>query len=200
MNRDELDRWFAEHPETLRMKSSEQSTELLNECEARVRAYAHRDAWVHAREVAEETLHRFEGSFGLPASEPFVTREICHEVARELRRHEPHPDEVEEDEWFRRTLFDALDPEPRGMLKQWLSELAEKEEHAVWKEIVHFTDHLARTLIRRAHMSDSLTWDFERSYSRVASRVARMLIREFEAHTLDPMGPPVPMADVTKIH
>lgn len=200
MNRNDVDQWLAEHPDTIHVETSERPGDLLKECEERVRTYAHRDAWVHARQVAEEALRRFEGSFGLPASEPFVTREVCHEIARELRRHEPHPDNIEGDEWIRHVLVDKLDPEARDMLRQWLSEFAEKEEHAVWKEIVYFTDHLARTLIKQGQMNEALTWDFERSYSRVAARVSRMLIQEFEAHTLDPMAPPVPMADVTKTH
>jgi hypothetical protein len=45
---------------------------------------------------------------------------------------------------------------------------------------VEFADRLGRTLIRDAGMTADLDWDLERSYPRVAARVARMMIREFE--------------------
>ena len=63
-------------------------------------------------------------------------------------------------------------------------ELAEKEEHAVWLEIVRFTDHMARSLIRDAGMTRALEWDFDHSYPRVAARVAKLMMQEFEAHSV----------------
>lgn len=180
MERQELENWFAHHPDSIHM----QPDALLDRCETEVRDHATYDAWLHARDVAEESLHRFEGIFGLPASGAFVTREVCHEVARELKSHEPHPDEKLAAEWAGRAVLEALDDEGREHLREWLCDLARREEHAAWRGIVHFTDHLARTLIRDMHMTADLDWDFDHSYPKVAARVARMLIREFEAHAV----------------
>lgn len=178
MQRRDLETWFATHPQS----TEDPPKSLLDQCESEVREHAYRDAWIHAKEIAEESLHRFERVFGLPASDVFVTREVCHEIARELRRHEPHPDDLTASRWVRSAPLDALDSEARRLMADWLRELAEKEEHAAWREIVYFTDHLARKLIDQSHMTSQLDWDFDRSYPRVAARVARMLISEFESH------------------
>ena len=176
MERTDLEAWFAHHPESI----PGDPDALLDECESSVREHARSDAWSHAREIAEQRMRRFERITGLPASETFVTKEVCHELARELKHHEPHPDDATEDSWLRQSLLDGLDPEARVMLREWVNEMAEKEEHAAWLEIVDFTDHAARSLIRAGQMTSDLDWDFERTYPRVAARVARMLIREYE--------------------
>ena len=176
MERQELENWFAQHPDSIYT----QPEVLLDRCEAEVRDHATYDAWLHAREIAEESLHRFERIFGLPASDAFVTREICHEIARELKNHEPHPDERQAAEWAGQAILDVLDDEARDQVRAWLCDLAEKEEHTAWRSIVHFTDHLAQTLIRDQHMTSELDWDLEHTYPQVAVRVAKMMIREFE--------------------
>lgn len=178
MERIEIETWFTEHPEAIATSSSE----LLDASERAVRHHAHHDAWIHARDVARHMLSRFDHGFGLPASESFVTREVCHELARELRHNEPHLDELREDEWVQSEWLRQLSPEGRSMLRTWIKDLAEREEHETWTEIVHFTDHLARKLIRDGRLSNRLEWDMERTYPRLAARVARMLIHEFELH------------------
>ena len=177
MERMDLENWFAGHPDSIRTEPDR----LLDLCERDVRAHATQDAWLHACEIAEESLHRFERVFGLPASDTFVTREVCHEIARELKRHEPHPDELQCAEWVGRALVDGVDEDARRMLLVWLKDLGEREEHEAWKGIVRFADHLARQLIREAQMTNELDWDFDHSYPRVAARVARLMIREFES-------------------
>lgn len=176
MERSEIESWLRDHPHA----SQTQPRELLDRCEEEVRDHARHDAWLQARDVAESSLRRFERVFGLPASDAFVAREVCHEIARELKRHEPHPDEQSTARWVGRALVATLDDEARGMLREWVYELAEQEEHEAWLRIVEFADHLGRTLIRDAGMTADLDWDLERSYPRVAARVARMMIREFE--------------------
>jgi hypothetical protein len=180
MKRQDLEDWFAHHPGSIQT----QPEVLLDRCESEVRDHAAYDAWLQAREVAEHSLHRFERIFGLPASDTFVTREVCHEIARELRHHEPHPSEEQATAWAGHTVFDSVDEAARVRLRVWLSELAEQEEHAVWRNIVHFADHLAKTLIRNQHMTSQLDWDLDHSYPKVAARVARMMIREFEAQAV----------------
>ena len=180
MERIDLENWITHHPDSIRADSKA----LLDRCEKDARDHAHQDAWIHAKEIAQKSLRRFEHGFGHPASDTFVTREVCHEIARELKRHEPTPDDLRRghDEWVSRSLLDALDSEARKLFLDWLNELAEKEEHSTWMEIVRFTDHRARTLIREGHMTDQCDWDLDHTYPMVAARVVRMLIAEFEAH------------------
>ena len=178
MERIDLETWFARHPESI----DTQPRMLLDLCEAEVRDHARTDAWRRARDVAESSLHRFEGTFGLPASDVFVTREVCHEIARELRRHEPHPDAALAASWVGDTVLDKLDAEAGRIVRQWLAEIAEREEHATWQGIVQFTDRLARWLIRSEGMTAELDWDLDHTYSQVAARVTRIVMREFDAH------------------
>ncbi len=177
MERMDLESWFAGHPDAVRTEP----TRLLDTCEREVRAHAQRDAWLHACEVAEESVRRFEHLFGLPASDAFVTREVCHEIARELKHHEPHPDELQCAEWVGRALIESVDRDARWMLRAWLKELGEREEHEAWLVVVDFADRLVRHLIRDTPSLNDLDWDPHRSYPRIASRVARLMIREFEA-------------------
>ena len=78
--------------------------------------------------------------------------------------------------------MDDLDPEARRMMRVWMKELAEAEEHTAWTEIVYFTDHLAKDLISKAQMDNRLEWNLDRSYPRIAARIVRMMISELEAH------------------
>lgn len=176
MDRTDLEAWLAHHPDSTRMPPAE----LLDRCEEEVRDHARQDAWLRACDVAESSVKRFERVFGLPASDSFVTREVCHEIARELKQHEPHPDDETAEHWVDDEVLASLDDEARGRLREWLHDLAEKEEHEAWMGIVYFADHLARRLIREAHMTNAVDWDFDRTYPRVAARVARMMIREFQ--------------------
>jgi hypothetical protein len=178
MERIDMERWLAGHPRSIH----DDPQRLLDRCEAEAKDHARHDAWLHAREVAEDCLHRFERRFGLPASDVFVTREVCHEIARELKTHEPSPDDRVADSWVSPAVLDAFEPEARSLLRDWLEGLAEREEHATWREIVRMTDHIAKSLIRAGHMTDQCDWDLEHAYPRVAERVVRMLIEEYEAH------------------
>lgn len=176
MNRMQFESWLASHPDSVVVDPRQ----LLDRCEVEVGEHAHELAWRHAGGVAVECLHRFERAFGLPASETFVAKEVCSEVARELRQHGPHVDRVTEEEWLSRAVLGALGREARSPLRSWLVELAEQEEQAAWQEIVRFTKRAARDLIAEARLSDRLEWDLDRSYPRVARRVIEMLIREFD--------------------
>lgn len=179
MDRIDIERWLDQHHDSVRGRSSD----VLDRYETDVRHHAREVGWRHAREIADRSLRRFRSGFGLPASERFVAQELCHELARELRHHEPHPSHpVPESEWLGRDTLAALGPDARAKLAEWLEELADREEHEAWKEIVSFTDHFASTLIRRAHMTRELTWDFDRSYPRLAEKIGSMILREFEDH------------------
>lgn len=185
MERNDVERWIQNHPETVHCDPKT----LLDRCEREVRAHTHHDAWAHAREIAEGQLHWFEQAFGLPASEAFVAKEVSHSVARELRKHEPHLSDADEAKLVADEVLETLDPAAREELRGWLHDLAEKEEHEAWLEVVSFTDHCAKNLIKQAHMSDKAEWDFEHSYTQNAAKVARMLIHEYEAHMQEDEDP-----------
>jgi hypothetical protein len=166
------------------MERDETENALRERCERQVRSHAEEEAWQRARAIAEQHLQHWAGSFGIPASDAFVAQEVCHELARELRRREPEP--VAEAQRLSEAVLRALDPATRERLRGWLIELARREEHRAWLEVVNFTDHLARNLIRGGELTPELHWDFDHSYSRTAERVTRMLIREYETHAHGP--------------
>lgn len=176
MDRQDVERWLSRHPESVHADPRQ----ILDRCERELRVIVEEDAWLHAKEIAERHLQHWAGAFGLPASDDFVAREVCHELARELRHHEPMPGA--EATRLREAALRALDPPAREMLQGWLDELARKEEHRAWLEVVHFTDHLASRLSRLGELSPEANWDFQHSYPRTAERITRMLIREYEVH------------------
>ena len=178
MERREVEQWLATHPESIHADSKA----LLDRCERDVHVHTHVDAWSHAREIAEHRLHYVEQEFSLPASEAFVAKEICHELARELKRKEPHVTPENEADFVADDVIEALEPDARETLRSWIHDLAEREEHEAWLEIVRFTDHCAKALIKRGHLSSKAAWDFDHSYTHNAARVARMLIQEYELH------------------
>ena len=77
-------------------------------------------------------------------------------------------------------VLGALEPAGREILLAWADELAGREEQAAWREVVRFTDHVGRDLVRDG-WSNEPRWDFAHSYSRTAERVTRILIKEYEA-------------------
>ena len=181
MNRMQFESWLVSHPESILMDPRH----LLDRCELEVGEHAHEIAWRHASGVASGCLQRFERTFGLPASENFVAKEVCGEVVRALRHHGPHVEQVSEDEWLSRAILDSMTAEARSQLHDWLAELAEQEEQAAWQEIIYFTKHMARSLIAHSQLSNALEWDLERSYPKLARRVIEKLIQEFDQHGRD---------------
>ncbi len=178
MDRTEIERWLDQHHDSIHLPAND----VLDRCETDVRHHARELAWQHARHVVESCLHRYQRSFGLPASEGFVAREVCPEIARELRHHEPHPAHpIPESEWLDARTLAALETDARTMVAEWLDSLADRAEHQAWLEIVTFTDHFAETLIRRAHMTGELSWDFDRSYPKLAARICELILAEFDA-------------------
>jgi hypothetical protein len=195
MERADLEDWISHHPDSIHADPKT----LLDQCENAARDHAHRDAWIYAKKIAEKSLLRFQHSMGYPASETFVTREICHEVARELRRHEPSPEDPDQarGQWVSRFLLDAVDSEGQRIFLDWLIEMAKKEEHSTWMEIVRSTDRRAQTLIREYQMTDQCDWDLDHRYSLLAARVVTMLIEDFEAHAVSGLAHP---GDIPRVH
>lgn len=180
MERRDLEQWIEAHPNAVHAESKA----LLDRGEHDALEHAHKDAWIRARAVAMQRLREFQTSHGYPASDAFVAREICHELARELKLHEPDLDDSTQgaEEWVSRRILEPLEPEARRLFVDWIHELADKEEHSTWREIVRYTDHRAKDLIREEHLTDECEWDIDHRYSIVAARVLKMLIADFEAH------------------
>ena len=61
-------------------------------------------------------------------------------------------------------------------------ELAAAEEHATWMEIVRFTDHRARDLIREEGFTREIRWDDAHQYKHIAAHVARILAHDYSVH------------------
>jgi len=179
MERLELENWLTQHLELVHTDPNI----LLDECEKETKDHAYRDAWARAERIAEKSLRRFESGFvGYPASDRFVTREVCHEIARELKANEPILDEDETESWISELLLESLDPEAKKMFLVWLKDLAGSEEHSAWLAIVRYTHRSARNLIREEHMTDQCDWDLDHTYPIVAARVTRILIAKFHGH------------------
>jgi hypothetical protein len=172
MERQEVQHWLEGHPDAIHADPHQ----ILDRCEREVRSHAAHEAWRHAKRIAEERLHDWEASFGLPASDAFVAREVCHEMARELRRRAPAHGRAL---GVSPGVLGALEPAARELLLAWADELAGREEQAAWREVVRFTDHVGRDLVRDG-WSNEPRWDFAHSYSRTAERVTRILIKEYE--------------------
>jgi hypothetical protein len=179
MERLELEKWLSHHPDLVHTDPDT----LLDECEQEARDHAYRDAWTRAEKLVEKSLRRFESGFvGYPASDRFVTREVCHEIARELKANEPVLDDDETESWLSELLLESLDPEARKMFLLWMKDLAGTEEHSAWLAIVRYTHRSARNLIREEHMTDQCDWDLDHTYPMVAARIVKILIAKFHGH------------------
>jgi hypothetical protein len=180
MERREVEHWLEGHPEVVHADPHL----LLDRAEREVRAHAEEDAWLRARSIVEAHLRHFQESFGLPASDAFVAKEVCHQLAGELRKKEPSPSA--ETSRLSESLLRPLEAPARELLAEWTADLARREEHRAWLGVVSFTDHLAQSLQRGGELSDALSWDFAHSYPRTAERIVRLLIREYEARARGP--------------
>jgi hypothetical protein len=178
MDRQDVMSWLKTHPDAVHGNAEE----LLERCEGEVRRHAAEEAWLHAKAIALERMKYWEHSFGNPSSEDFVAREACHELAGELRQHEPTVEEGSEDKFADPRALEAFEPEGRDCLRRWIRDLASEEEHQVWLEVVRFTHRRGGALVREGKVSRDLTWDPEHSYARTAGRVMRMLAEDYEEH------------------
>ena len=181
MKRLELEKWLNHHPDLVHADPNA----LRAECEKEARDHASRDAWTRAERIAEKSLRRVEyGFIGHPAGDQFVTREVCHEIARSLKENEPVLDDHDMENWLSESILESLDPKARKMFLDWVKDLAGNEEHSTWLAIVRYTHRSARDLIREEHMTDQCDWDLDHTYPIVAARVIRILIAKFHAHAV----------------
>lgn len=175
MDRVDVERWFRDHPPESRVNVKE----LLDRCESAVRRHAQEDAWLAAKNYALERAREWDSEWGMPASEQRVAQEVCHEMSWELAHHEPKVEPGNEEHLVGGPVKLALSADAWDVLRSWVLEEAAAEEHRTWVEIVKFTDHRARDIIRREHFTLDSGWDARHQYSTIASHVAQILAREY---------------------
>jgi len=175
MKREEMLDWMRAHREAIHGDPER----ILERAEHDACRHAAQHAWRHAKAIAEDEAESWgHCSPGSHAAEDTVARELCHDLARELRHREPHLDGDE-------ALLDddtlaALDEEARAQLRAWIGEIAGTEEHRIWHDVVRFTHGRAETLIREGAMSRTTGWDGTHFFSETAVRLAHILAHDYE--------------------
>jgi hypothetical protein len=177
MERQAVQQWFEQHPQLVHGDVRE----LIERCEPTVRRHAREDAWLAAKRYVVE--REFEwGGIGAHASEVYVARDVCAQLAYELKHHEPEPKEGDEDHLAGGALKAALEPAGWDFLVRWIIDVAREEEHGTWLEIVHYTQKRARTLIDEHHLSEDNRFDHTKCYGEIAPRIMAMLERDYSQH------------------
>ena len=178
MKRSEIVEWLRAHRESVHGDPEQ----MLDQAEHDARRHAAEQAWLHAKQIAEREMRVWKTrTGGVHAREDWVAREFCHELARELRRLEPHPD-GDETSLVDRSTLDAFERDARDQLRSWIREVAGEEEHRVWTEVVRFTDTRARSLIREGVLSTEDRWELTHSYAETAAHLAAILAHDYEEH------------------
>jgi len=178
MDRRELSQWLEDHPGCVWGNPDV----LLDRCEREVRRRAEEDAWLHAKDLIELRRTAFDGDWGDRASTSLVARELCRELAEQMKQSEPVLEQGCESHLAGEHIFTAFEPLAREQLRHWILQLAREEEHRVWEEIVRFTDARGRSLAREGRLADAGSERESRSLSETAARVADILAEDCEAH------------------
>jgi hypothetical protein len=178
MDRRTVEDYFRENPPSNRVDVRE----LLDRCERAAERHAREDAWLAAKAYALDRAQQWQSEWSAPASERFVTHEVCHELAWELANHEPAVVAGAEEHLAGGFVKEALSNDAWEVIRRWVLGLAAEEEHRTWREIVRFTDRRARHIIRREGFSSDWSWEQDHQYAAIAAHVARILAREYSLH------------------
>ena len=178
MNRATVLEWLHQHHEVVHGDAQE----IVTRCERAVRRHAREDAWMFARRYVVDRQHAWEESHGAHASEAFVAREVCQQLAEELRDREPAPHRGDEEHLAGGPIKAALEQDGWEHLIPWILEIAREEEHETWSEIVRHMKRYARDLILSHHLSSDTSFDHTRCYGDVAAEIAGILARDLSAH------------------
>jgi hypothetical protein len=178
MNRTAILEWLHQHPDLVHGDAEV----IVDRCERAVRRHAREDAWVLAMRYVAERQHLWEESLGAHASEAYVAREVCGQLAQALRDHEPAPHRGDEDHLAGGPVKAALEQQAWEYLIPWIMEVARNQEHDTWGEIVRHTKRHAQELIRSHHLSSDSSFDHTRCYGDVAAQIAGILAHDFSEH------------------
>ena len=178
MDRHAVEDYFRTNPPSNRIDVKE----LLDRCERAVQRHAREDAWLAAKAYALGRARQWQAEWSAPASERFVATEVCHELAWELAHHEPKVEPGAEEHLVGRLVKEVLPAEAWAAIREWVLELAAEEEHRAWREIVDFTDHRARYIIRHEGFTRESSWEEDHQYAAIAAHVARILAHEYSLH------------------
>jgi hypothetical protein len=178
MERESVLQWFEDHPDAVHADMRE----LVSRCERAVRRHAREDAWLAAKHYVTDRCHAWEEVAGAHASEAYVAREVCGQLAYDLKHHEPALHPGDEDHLAGGFVKAAVEREGWEFLISWIMDLARDEEHETWGEIVRYTQRRARDLIREHHLSDDCSFDHSHCYGEIASRIAGLLARDYSTH------------------
>ena len=178
MERSEILAWFEQHPDLVHGDLQE----VLMRCERAVRRHAREAAWVAAKQYVEQRRHDQEEHLGAHASEAYVARHVCHQLADELLRHEPRFEPSDGEQLAGEPVKTAVGGAGWEVLVPWILEMAREEEHRTWLEIARYTDERAKELIREHHLSDDTHFDRTKCYGEVAQLIERLLERDYQRH------------------
>jgi hypothetical protein len=178
MERTQILNWLREHPE----KIHDSAELLLARCEAEVHGHAREDAWLRAKQIAEERERHWHAAWGARASQVFVAREVCRRLAADLKRREPVPEAGHEPAFVDSDVLEMLEPDARAMLLSYVLELARAEVHRIWVEVMRFTKQRGLSLARTERFSSELDFDRTAPYAETAERVMHILAEEYERH------------------
>jgi hypothetical protein len=176
MERNEVLNWLEHHTQQVH----DVPELLLSRCETEVKEHAQEDAWLHARDIAEEHNQFWRSSWGAHASEEFVAREVCKDLAEEFKNSEPIPIEGHEGSYVDEDVLGVLEPAARTVMLDYVHDLARGEEHEAWMEVMRFTRERGQSLAREEGLSDDVSYAGSHSYTETAARVMDILASDFQ--------------------
>jgi len=184
MERSKVLDWLVQHTEQIH----DNPEQVLSRCDQEVRKHAQHDAWLHAHDIAEEHNRHARHFWGAHASERYIAHEVCRELANELEVSEPVPAEGQESDFVEDDVLGVLDPEARGVVLDYVHDLARGEEHLAWEDVVRFTRKRDRTLVNEERLSPVLEFEATHVYSETANRIMGILARDFERRASAPVA------------
>jgi len=179
MERIEVLEWLTSHPQEVH----DSAEDILSRCEKSVHDHVTEETWQRARDVARqrERYWRDDGG-GAHASEAFVAREVCSELASELRRLEQIPEVRDVGAYVEPSSLTPLGAAGRSLLLRYVIELARREEHETWLEVMDFTRRRGLDLAHQRTFSTRLDFERTHGYAETAARVMHILADDYERH------------------
>ncbi len=178
MSRETVLTWLKEHPGA----SDIDPEELVARLEGQIREHAEADAWHAAKAHVEDRMHEWEQRWGYHSSEAYAAKQVCPELADELRRMEPHFEKGDEPHLVGEKVLANLEPEGRALVEEWVRDVANEVEHKIWQEIVTYTRGRGAGLVKEGKVSSDTDYDHTAAYAQQAARVAKILVAELDAH------------------